>query len=80
VNPPLFSLVDLLNDKVNGFFYGAQLTKTVKPNYAKDYFFIEKIIKEKTVNGVVFLEVKFLYYSDKFNLFLPKKNLKITSN
>jgi len=45
VNPPLFSLIDLLKDPVNGFYYREQLTVAPQPDLKKDFFAIEKVIK-----------------------------------
>lgn len=74
--PTLFSLVDLMNDKLDGFYYSKQLTKAPKPNYTKDYFFVEEIIREKIVKNKKYFEVKFLYYPSKFNLLVPAEDLK----
>jgi len=74
--PPLYELVDLMNDKVPGFFYKEQLTLAKKPDYQKDYFLVEKILKQKTVKGEKFYFVKYLYYGPQFSEWVPAKNLK----
>ena len=68
-----------MNDKLSGLYYGKQLTKTSKPNYKKDYFFVEKVLGEENINGQKYFKVKFLYYPDKFNLLVPEANIKTTT-
>jgi hypothetical protein len=72
----LYTLIDLMKDKVPGHFYRQQLTKAPTPNYKKDFFFVEKILSEKTMKGQKYYLVKYLYYPSKFNQFVPEKNLK----
>ena len=76
INPPLFSLQDLMKDKVPGHFYKEQLLKTEKPNFAQNFFEVEKVLKEKTIKGKKFYLVKFLYYPSKFNEYIPEENMK----
>ena len=75
--PPLFSLIDLMKDKVPGHYYFEQLTKAPVPDYKSDFFLVEKIISKKVVRRKVFYLVKFLYYPSKFNQYIPEENLKI---
>ena len=72
----MYTLIDLMKDKVPGHFYRQQLTKAPAPNYKKDFFFVEKILSEKTMKGQKYYLVKYLYYPSKFNQFVPEKNLK----
>ncbi len=72
----MYTLIDLMKDKVPGHFYRQQLTKAPTPNYKKDFFFVEKILSEKTMKGQKYYLVKYLYYPSKFNQFVPEKNLK----
>jgi hypothetical protein len=65
-----------MNDRLKGFYYEKQLTKATKPNYKKDYFFVERVLREQIIKGEKFFEVKFLYYPDKFNLLVPAKDIK----
>ena len=65
-----------MDDRVDGFYYSEQLTKTVKPNYQKDYFFVEKVLREEIIRGEKYYEVKYLYYPNKFNLLVPAKDIK----
>jgi hypothetical protein len=74
--PPLFSLIDLMKDSVPGHYYAEQLTKAPSPDYKKDFFFVEKILGQKTVKGKKFYLIKFLYYPSKFNQFVPEENMK----
>jgi AAA+ superfamily predicted ATPase len=75
VNPELYKLSDLMNDPVPGHFYRQQLVKSPAPNNDSE-FFVEKILKKKTVKRKVFYLVKYLYYPDKFNQWIPKENFK----
>jgi hypothetical protein len=45
ISPPLYSLIDLLKDKVPGHFYKEQLTKAPVPDYKKRFFFCGKSFK-----------------------------------
>ena len=74
VEPILYKLVDLANDPVEGFYYGSQLTRTNQP--APDsYFFVKKILGHKIERGIKKYLVKFLFYPDKFNEYVPESNL-----
>ena len=75
--PPLYSLIDLMKDKVPGHYYFEQLKKAPIPNFKKDFFLVEKILGSKTVRGKKYILVKFLYYPSKFNQYIPEKNLKV---
>jgi len=66
VNPPLFEIVDLLQDPVPGKFYRQQLTKSPPPK-DEDYFFIETVLKTRKVRGKKEYFCKFLYYPRKTN-------------
>jgi len=75
VKPTLYKLKDLLGDSIPGYYYGAQLIKTTKPKDS-DYQLVEKVLKQKTIKGETFYLVKFLFYPEKFNLWLPARNIK----
>jgi len=66
----------LLKDKVKGHFYKEQLTKCPSPEKTNKFFEVEKILKRKTINKKKYLFVKYLYYPNKFNLWIPETNLK----
>lgn len=57
-----------MDDEIDGFFYKEQLTKASAPDYSKDYFLVESVLKKKTVQGKKYVFVKFAYY--------PRKHLK----
>jgi len=75
-DPPLFQISDLLNDIQPGYFYAHDLTKTV-PDFKKDYFFIEKILKTKFVKKEKYCLVKYLFMPNKFNAWIRFKDIKI---
>jgi AAA+ superfamily predicted ATPase len=66
-----------MKDKVTGHYYKEQLTKAPTPDYQKDFFFVEKILGQKTVKKKKFFLVKYLYYPSKFNEYVPAENMKI---
>jgi hypothetical protein len=80
LSPTLFYLQDLMKDKVAGTYYKEQLFKTDPPNFKKNLFEIEKIIGTKTVKGKKFFFVKFLYYSSKFNQYIPEENMQFSED
>jgi len=63
--PPMFQLVDLANDKVPGYFYREELTKSAPFTPDTDYFFVEKIVKTKFVKGEKHCLIKYLNYPNK---------------
>ena len=71
----MLKLTDLLKDPVQGQFYREQLTKSPAPK-ASDYFYIEKILGKKKIKGVDHFLVKYLFYPNKFNQYIPSANLK----
>ena len=64
-----------MGESVPGFFYREQLVVTEKPKDS-DYFFVESILKTKTIKKQKYYFCRFLYYPDKFNLWLPASNFK----
>ncbi len=78
--PELYYVRDLMKDIVESSYYKEQLTITSKPDYKKNYFEVEKIIQEKTFRGKKFFLVKFLYYSSKFNQYIPEENMKFSED
>ena len=70
----MYNVIDLLKDPVEAFYYREQLTKSEPPK-ASDYFFVEKILGKKKIKGVVHYLVKYLYYPNKFNSYVPASNL-----
>lgn len=76
IDPPLYILEDLHQALKKGLYYKEQLFKTKAPNYLRDFFEVEKILRTKTVKGKKFFFVKYLYYSNKFNLWVPESYFK----
>jgi hypothetical protein len=76
VTPELYKLSDLMNDPVPGYFYRQQLVQSPPPNNESDFFFVEKILQKKKINKKMHYLVKYLYYPDKFNQWLPAENFK----
>lgn len=76
IKPELYELKDLMKDPVKGFYYKEQLTKSPNPNNQKHFFEIEKVLRKKKINGKEFYFVKYLFYPNKFNQWIPKLNLK----
>ena len=64
-----------MKDKVPGHFYAEQLTQAPAPNYKEDFFLVEKILGEKTVQGKKYYLVKFLFYPSKFNEYVLASNI-----
>ena len=64
-----------MKEAVPTFYYRAQLTKTEAPK-SSDYFFVEKILGKKKIKGEVNYLVKYLYYPNKFNQYVPETNFK----
>ena len=75
IQPVMFKLIDLMKDNVEGQFYRQQLTKSPPPK-ASDYFFVEKILGQKKIKGVNDFLVKYLYYPNKFNQYVPSTNFE----
>lgn len=67
-----------MKDSVSGFYYKQQLVKAPNPNYNKDFFEVEKVLSKKTVKGEKFVFVKYLFYPNKFNQWIPEKNLRLS--
>jgi hypothetical protein len=65
VNPPLFKLVDLMDDPVKGSYYREQLKAAEDPT-DNDYWTIEKVLKKRKRNGQEEQLVKFLWYPGCF--------------
>ena len=75
--PVLYILKDLLEDEVPGYYYKEELIKSEPLNKDKDNFFVEKVLKKKTVNREKLCLVKYLFYPNKFNQWVKCADLKI---
>ena len=71
----MYKVVDLLKDPVEAFYYRQQLTKSDAPKDS-DYFFVEKILGKKKIKGVVHYLIKYLYYPNKFNSYVPASSFR----
>jgi hypothetical protein len=65
-----------MNDDYPGRYYRAELVKSPPPDFNKQFFEIEKILKTVTKKGKKYHLVKFLFYPPKFNQYIPDENLK----
>lgn len=72
--------MDLMKEEKPGHYYREQLIKTETPNFEENYFEVEKVLHVKKVRGKKYYLVKFLYYPDKFNEYIPEENMKIGNN
>jgi hypothetical protein len=66
-----------MKDPIDGFYYREQLTLAPTPDYKKDFFAVEKVLKKVRRNKKNFYLVKYLYYPNKFNQFISEDNLKM---
>ena len=64
-----------MNDAVPGYYYASQLTKAPAPQ-DEEYFFVEKILRQKTVKNKKYYFVKYLFYPNKFNQWVEEANIK----
>jgi len=67
----LYSISDLLNERLKGFFYEEELQKVTPPKF----FSLEKILKEKKSKGKKHFFVKWLNWPDKFNSWVSEDEL-----
>ena len=65
-----------MKDKVPGHFYRQQLVASDAPDFKNNFFEVEKVIKEKISRGKKYYLVKFMYYPNKFNEYVPEENMK----
>jgi len=71
LDPIMYQIEDLLNEKIEGKFYEQELQKTD----LKDFTMIEKKIKSRIVKGVKQYYVKYDGYSEKFNEWIDEDKL-----
>jgi len=81
-NPPVYRLKDIEGEPIIGVFYEAELTPALNiqkdilaPLKDNNVFAVEKIIKRRTRNKVKEVFVKWLDYSNKFNQWIPAKDV-----
>ncbi len=68
-----------MNDKVPGHFYKEELTRAPNIEFKNHFFEVEKIIKKKKIKKKLHYYVKYMFYPNKFNQWIPAENLKSTS-
>ena len=73
-NPRTYILKDMRDEVLEGSFYEQELQKT-----SQDTYRIEKVLRKKKINGIEHALVKWMRYSDKFNEWIPVKNLHKTN-
>ena len=70
---PMYSIKEQNSDSILGGFYAHQLQRVSKRTFIDEYKFpIEKVVKKGSKSSLV----KFLGYDDKYNLWLPNKDIK----
>ena len=69
-NPVTYILKDTIGELIEGSFYEKELQKTNQEIYR-----IEKVLRKKNINGVEHGLVKWMGYNDKFNEWIPVKNV-----
>ncbi|KAJ8311191.1 hypothetical protein KUTeg_011254 [Tegillarca granosa] len=75
---PMFKLIDFLNEPIKGNFYSNELLKADKDEDA--LWFIEKQIRKRHRNGQIEWLCKFEGWPNKFNQWLPEKDIRETSS
>jgi hypothetical protein len=61
--PTVYTLKDLMNEKIEGTFYAQELQKVVDSGF----YPVEKVIKKRKIRGSIEYFVKFMGYPEKFN-------------
>ena len=67
----LYSLSDLLSEKLKGHFYEQELQRVTIP----EFFSLEKILKDKQIDGKKHYFVKWLDWPEKFNTWISEDQL-----
>ena len=70
---PVYKVIDLMGDRVEGTFYAVELLP-VAPK-SDETFKVEKIIRQKKVGGVKHYLIKWLNYPPKFNSWVPEGDM-----
>ncbi len=69
----MYKIKDYDGEELKGTFYDKELQKVIKQD---DVYEVEKILKKRGRGKNVQYLVKFLGYSNKFNLWLPASQIK----
>jgi len=76
-NIPVYKLMDLMNEEINGVFYEEELQKV---SNTKNIYDIDKILKTKTVKGEKQYFISWDGYPEKFNSWVPASSLNLDEN
>lgn len=68
-DPPVYKLIDLLNESIEGTFYEQELQRVAK----RTVFTIEKVLRRRTRRGRKEYFVKWRGYPDKFNSWIDDR-------
>lgn len=71
---PMYKVKDFQNEPIKGNFYESELQKVQKDEDA--LWFIEKKLKKRKRNGVIQWLVKFEGWPNKYNQWIPEKDVK----
>lgn len=66
-----------MQDRVPGHFYKEELVRAPEVENKNHFFEIEKILRKKKVNDILYYYVKYLFYPSKFNEWICSENMKI---
>ena len=72
--PITYGLVDRKREPITGSFYTEELQPV--SDKVKDVFLVEEVLKTRTVKGEKQSLIKWLGYPDKFNSWIPSKDLE----
>ena len=72
--PTMISLKDYKGDTIEGKFYEQEIQK-IERDPDDDIFDVEKVIRQKRVNGQLWYFVKWLGYDDSFNSWIRKEDV-----
>ncbi len=75
-NIPVYKLMDLMNEEINGVFY----EELQKVSNTKNIYDIDKILKTKTVKGEKQYFISWDGYPEKFNSWVPASSLNLGEN
>lgn len=75
IEPVLYSLIDLKGDAVPGRFYRQVLRPAPNGKDPNFNFEIEQVLDSRGTGSNKEYLVKFMFYPDKFNEWIPAKNI-----
>ena len=71
-NPITYEIKNQLDENIDGIYYESEIQKVSKP----ENFRVEKVMKSRTIKGKKEHLVRWLGYSEKFDTWIPDKDLK----